>query len=245
MQPMLEVLEISKTFGGTVALDGISIKLTPGIYLVAGPNGAGKTTLLRTVTGAEYPSSGSVILEGKDYFANRAQMRRYINYLSDSVPLYNDMTVEGHLVYRGRLKGLSSRRLRARVRHVTESLGLKAIFTKSISTLSAGQRKCVGIADAMLTDSRILAIDEPFDALDSLHCEMLCKALATAARHTVILLATNRLDAAESIDGQCIVLTAGSLAGVFDIAKRPEGMTISQAVSETLRQYYSKAPEVK
>lgn len=240
---MLEVSNLRKTYGGTVALDGVTFNLEPGIYLVAGPNGAGKTTLLRTLTGAEVPSAGSILLEGIDISSDRMRLRRHINYLSDSVPLYRDMTVEGHLIYRGRLKGLSSRRLRARIRHVTESLGLKAIYTKSTASLSAGQRKCVGIADAMLTDSRLLAIDEPFDALDSLHCEMLTKALTSAARHTVILLATNRLDAAEAIAGKCIVLTSGSLAGIFDTSNRPEGTTLSQAVSETLRKYYSTAPE--
>lgn len=242
---MLEVSNLRKTYGGTVALDNVTFNLEPGIYLVAGPNGAGKTTLLRTLSGAELPTSGSVSLEGNDIFGDRMRVRRHINYLSDSVPLYKDMTIEGHLVYRGRLKGLSSRRLRARIRHVIESLGLKAIYTKSTASLSAGQRKCVGIADVMLTDSRLLAIDEPFDALDSIHCEMLCKALASAARHTVILLATNRLDAAEAIDGKCIVLTSGSLAGIFETANRPEGTTLAQAVAETLRKHYSTAPEVK
>lgn len=240
---MLEVANLRKTYGRTVALASASFSLGPGICIVAGPNGAGKTTLLRTVTGAERPSSGSVMLEGTDVFGDFMRAHRHISYLSDAVPLYNDLSVEDHLIYRGRLKGLSARRLRARIRHVTELLDLKPIYTRRTALLSAGQRKRVGIADAMLTDSRLLAIDEPFGGLDATHCEMLSGALASVARHTVVLLASHNLEAARKIGSTCIVLASGAVAAHIDLAAGDSGESLSQRVSKALTAYYTSAPE--
>ena len=241
---MLDVAQLRKTYGATVALSSLTFSLDPGICIVAGPNGAGKTTLLRTVCGAERPTSGSVLLDGVDVHGGGLRIRRHISYLSDGVPLYNDLTVENHLIYRGRLKGLSSRRLRARIRHVTEILDLKPIYTWQTGCLSAGQRKRVGIADAMLTDVRLLAIDEPFDGLDLPHCEMLSRALLSLSRHTLVMLATHRLDVAGDLGGVCMVLASGALAARIDVSARPAGESLSSSVGAALRAFYASAPEV-
>lgn len=240
---MLEVVDLGKNYGRTAALASVSFSLPPGICIVAGPNGAGKTTLLRTLTGAERPSAGTITLDGVDVLSDPWKARRHISYLSDAVPLYGDLSVEDHLIYRGRLKGLSSKRLRARIRHVTELLDLKPVYTRYTSLLSAGQRKRVGIADALLSDSRLLAIDEPYDGLDPVHCEMLTKALESLSRHTVIMLATHRLDAVEKTKSTCLVLASGRLAAKIDVATRPEGTTLTEAVANSVAAFYTSTPE--
>lgn len=233
---MLEAEKLVRNFGDTTALAGISFSLNPGICVVAGPNGAGKTTLLRAVSAVDPADSGRVMLDGMDVYSGNPRIRRHISYLSDSVPLYRDLTVEDHLQYRGRLKGLPARRLRARIRHVTDLLDLRPVFTRRTSALSAGQRKRVGIADAMLTDSRVLAIDEPFDGLDADHRALLAKALRGVARHTLVMLATHVFDALDSAQGTCMVLSHGEIASMFafggDCAdKRPLAERIASALA--------------
>lgn len=261
---MLEVRNLVKRYGAATALAGVSFSIDPGICAIVGPNGAGKTTLLRTVTGAERADSGTVTLDGMDVYANAPRIFRHIGYLSDQVPLYRDLTVEDHLLYRGRLKGLVPRRLRARVRHVTELLDLKPVFSKQTSSLSAGQRKRVGIADAMLTDVRVLAIDEPFEGLDADHCEMLAAAFASAARHTLVLLATHRFDVLEKAGGTCLVLASGALAASFAFGGRagdsasfagpgaPSGgggaapsAPLAARIADALRAHYASGLEVQ
>ena len=240
---MLEATKLRKNYGGTVALDSVSLSLNPGICIVAGPNGAGKTTLLRTVSGAEHPTSGSVTLDGMDVHGDSLRMRRQISYLSDAVPLYRDLSVEDHLLYRGRLKGLSAMRLRARIRHVSELLDLKPIYTRPTASLSGGQRKRVGIADAMLTEVRLLAIDEPFAGVDETHCEMLVAAFASVSRHTLVMLATHRLDSAALLGGTCVVLASGALAATFPCSASPGGGSLAAGVAEAVRAHYASELE--
>ncbi len=214
---MLEVRQLTRTFGRHAAVSGLSFSLDAGICVVAGPNGAGKTTLLRTLVGADRAANGSVSLDGLDVFADPMRAHRHMSYLADIVPLYKDLTVEEHLTYRGRLKGLSGRRLRARLRHVIEALDLKAIATTRTASLSAGQRKRTGIADALLCETRMLLIDEPFAGLDREHIGPLLDLLATTAKHAIVLLATHDIAAVSRLDGQCLVLHAGHFAGLIPL----------------------------
>ncbi|MBQ6924850.1 MAG: ABC transporter ATP-binding protein [Kiritimatiellae bacterium] len=215
---MLEVRQLTRTFGRRPAVAGLTFTLDAGICVVAGPNGAGKTTLLRTLVGADRASDGSVLLDGLDVFADPIRAHRHMSYLADTVPLYKDLTVEEHLTYRGRLKGLSGRRLRARLRHVIEALDLKTLATVRTAALSAGQRKRAGIADALLCETRMLLIDEPFAGLDQDHVEPLLDLFATTAKHAIVLLATHNIPAVSRLDGQCLILHAGRLAGLIPLA---------------------------
>ena len=216
---MLEVRQLSRSFGRHEAVSGLTFSLDSGICVVAGPNGAGKTTLLRTIVGADKAAGGSVMLDGLDVFANPMQAHRHMSYLADTVPLYKDLTVEEHLTYRGRLKGLSGRRLRARLRHVIEALDLKSLATVRTAALSAGQRKRAGIADAMLCETRVLLIDEPFAGLDEEHIVPLLDLLSTIAKHAIVMLATHDLYAFGDMDGQCLVLHAGHFAGLIPLVE--------------------------
>lgn len=232
---MLEAHDIFKKYGGTSALESVSFALGPGLCAVTGPNGAGKSTLLRIASGAELPDGGAITLDGADIHTSVPEIFRHIAFLSDKVPLYADMTVEDHLNYRGRLKGITSLRLRAKIRHLAEILDLKPIFAKRTGALSGGQRKRVGIADAMLTDSKLLAIDEPFAGLDPVHCTMTAAALASAARHSIVLLATHRPDLLPSSSTSCLVLASGSLAARIEPSdgnKAPLAVRIAEAVSD-------------
>ena len=219
---MLEVRNLTKFFGRKAALSGLTFNLEPGICFVVGPNGAGKTTLLRTLIGAAKPSDGSVVLDGIDVFNEPLRAWRHMSYLSDAVPLYNDLSVEEHLEYRGRLKGLSGIRLRARLRHVIEALDLKNLATVRNAALSAGQRKRVGIADALLCETRVLLIDEPFAGLDREHVDPLCNELALVAKHANVLLATHDIETATKMAGNALVLYEGHLAGILPLEPQAE-----------------------
>ena len=230
---MLEVRQLTRCFGRYEAISGLTFSLDSGICLVTGPNGAGKTTLLRTLVGADKAADGSVTLDGLDVFADPMRAHRHMSYLADTVPLYKDLTVEEHLTYRGRLKGLSGRRLRARLRHVIEALDLKGLATVRTAALSAGQRKRAGIADAMLCETRVLLIDEPLAGLDEEHVGPLIDVLATVAKHSIVLLATHDLYAFDDQEGQALVLHAGHFAGLIPIVAE-DGAQLAKRYSDCL-----------
>jgi ABC-2 type transport system ATP-binding protein len=208
---MLEIRQLSKRFGTTAALDNVSLQVKPGgIGAVVGPNGAGKSTLLRIVAGVLAPSAGQVFVGGMDTRTQGNQVRRLIGFLPEQCPLYRDLRVEEHLIYRGRLKGLAGKRLRARLRSVIEGCGLDDIRRRLTGRLSLGQRQRVGLADVMLTEPRLMVLDEPFAGLDADQADRFCDLLAgVCARHGTVLLATHRLDLVGRLCSSCTTLTQG------------------------------------
>lgn len=243
---MLEVKKLSKSFGATRALSDLSFSLERGVCVVSGPNGAGKTTLLRTICGIEFPTHGEIEIDGIDSLRDPFRARRVVSYLSDSAPLYNDLTVEGHLIYRGRLKGLSGKRLRARIRHVTEIFDLKPIFTKKNRLLSQGEKKRVALADAVLVDCRLLALDDPFAGLDDSHIAPILAAIRVIGRHCVVLLATHALSDVSPIADSCLLLSSGNLVEkIIPSGDEKLDFNLSEAVAGALSKYYASWPEEK
>lgn len=215
---MLSARNLSVRYGHVAALSDVSFDLDTGLCFVCGQSGAGKTTLLRAVCGVAGPSIGTISLDGVDIAENPVGIRRHISYMPDVPPLYPDLTVEEHLSYRARLKGLSGRRLRARMRHVMEALDLKDLATRRTASLSAGQRRRAGIADALLCDTRLLLLDDPFAGLDAAHARSLLDTLAPVAKHAIVLLATHDLALASAAAGaKCLVLDSGHLAALMDV----------------------------
>lgn len=233
---MLEVCGLSRNFGRTAALDAVSFRLDSGVCTVIGPNGAGKTTLLRTLAGALHPTRGTASLDGVDIFNDPFAAHAKMSYLSDKVPLYTDLTVEEHLIYRGRLKALSGVRLRARVRKVINALDLGEIARERITRLSAGQRKRTGLADAFLTDCKLYLVDEPFAGLDEMHAAKFTEYVRDIAQRATVMMATHEIEIAEKCGGKFMVLREGRLLG--DIAAggaAPARKTYADMLAEAAR----------
>ncbi|MGI6100656.1 MAG: ABC transporter ATP-binding protein [Lentisphaerae bacterium] len=215
---MLEVRNVEKRYAGRLALRDVSLEVPAGeVHVVVGPNGAGKSTLLGIVAGVIRPGAGQVLIGGVDIFGARAPtVRRHMAFLPENCPLYNDLRVEEHLTYRGKLKGLSGKRLRARMRSVMENCSLESFRRQLIGRLSLGERMRVGLADALMTEPRLLVLDEPFAGLDPEQAGHICALLAGYGRHGTVLLATHRLEAAERLGPRCSALYRGRLAATLD-----------------------------
>lgn len=232
---MLEVRQVSKRFGPVRALDSVSLEVASGeIVAVVGPNGAGKSTLLRIVAGVLAPVAGEVLIGGMDARTRAVPVRRQVAFLPEDCPLYDDLRVAEHLEYRGRLKGLGGKRLRARLRSVIAVCDLSEIRQRLISRLSRGQRQRVGLADVMLTDPRLMVLDEPFAGLDQRQAENCCAALEGGLRHGAVLLATHRLDLAERLHARCLVLREGRCAGILAAADGSAAVPLAQRLRRLL-----------
>lgn len=233
---MLEVRGISKNFGRTVALDAVSFDADVGVCSLVGPNGAGKSTLLRTLAGVMRPLGGTAVMDGVDIFDNPFAVHAKMSYLSDRVPLYNDLTIEEHLIYRGRLRALSGVRLRARVRKVISAFDLGEISRVRISRLSAGQRKRTGLADAFLTDCKLYLIDEPYAGLDEAHASLLSDYVRCVAQHSTVMMATHDFELASSCGGKFLVLREGRLLGEVPAGTpRPPREVYGEMLAEAAR----------
>jgi ABC-2 type transport system ATP-binding protein len=150
---MIQVENLSKTYAGFRAVQGISFQVAKGeIVGFLGPNGAGKSTTMKVLAGYLPPTDGRIRIAGYDVVTESLQVRQRIGYMPENVPLYTDMRVTEFLRFRAELKKVARRKIKERVDLVEQRCSLKEVENKIIGTLSKGYRQRVGLADAMVHD---------------------------------------------------------------------------------------------
>ncbi|HET7761293.1 MAG TPA: ATP-binding cassette domain-containing protein [Phycicoccus sp.] len=165
----LEIDEVAKSYGGTRAVDGVSLSAGRGIIGLLGPNGAGKTTLLRMVATVLAPDSGRLSLLGLDPSdpKQRTEIRRGLGYLPQSPGLYPGFTPFDLVDYVAVLKEHTDREWRREeCRRVLSSVGLEDVMHRRIRKLSGGMKQRVALAAAMVGSPELLVLDEPANGLD-------------------------------------------------------------------------------
>ena len=121
----LSVEQLRKTFGETIAVDGISFAAAPGeIFGLLGPNGAGKSTTLNCVSGLLPPSSGRILVLGKDIVTAGAEARAPLGVVPQDLAIYEDLDARENLAYWGEASGMRGSALKSRAKEVLESIGL-------------------------------------------------------------------------------------------------------------------------
>ncbi len=164
---MLEVTNLTKTYGRIQSVSGLSFSIKEGETVgLLGPNGAGKSTTMRMLTGYIAPTAGHVTIMGKDVVDQPLKARRYIGYLPELPPLYLNMTVAEHLAVVCSLRGISKPRVAGQVAQVCNSLAISDVKGRVIKHLSKGYRQRVGFAAALIGDPKLLILDEPTVGLD-------------------------------------------------------------------------------
>ena len=162
---VLSVAELCKTYGGNVAVDGISFAVRPGeIVGLLGPNGAGKTTTINMVLGVLEPTSGAIRIEGTDLAARRTQALSRTNFAAVYAPLPGNLTVRQNLRVFGMVYGV--RGLAARIEELLDQFELRRFRDTRCGVLSSGEQTRVALAKAMLNRPRLLLLDEPTASLD-------------------------------------------------------------------------------
>jgi osmoprotectant transport system ATP-binding protein len=170
--PTVELREVRKRYGPTLALDGVSLEVNAGQVLVLlGRSGCGKTTALKTVNGLVRPDSGQVFALGEDVSrADPIALRRRIGYVIQETGLLPHLTVAENVALVPELLGWSRARIVERTEEMLTLVGLppEAFARKLPRQLSGGERQRVGLARALCADPPLLLMDEPFGALDPL-----------------------------------------------------------------------------
>lgn len=209
---MIEVRELTKRFGATVAVDRLSFSLDQGEILgFLGPNGAGKTTTMRILTGFFPPSSGQALINGHDVVEEPKAARRAVGYMPENVPLYSDMRVEEYLRFVGGAKGLDRGLSKKEAGRVMEAVGISKRAHQLIKQLSKGYRQRVGLAQALLGDPPVLILDEPtigFDPGQIVEIRSLIKGFAGSK---TVILSSHILPEVAATCSQVVIITQGRL----------------------------------
>jgi sulfate/thiosulfate transport system ATP-binding protein len=163
----IHVKDVSKRFGGHMALDRVSLEVPSGsLVALLGPSGSGKTTLLRIIAGLETADQGSVLLHDED--AGRVDVRdRNIGFVFQHYALFRHMTVYDNIGFALKVRGRPRKEIDVRVRELLRLIQLENIEKRYPSQLSGGQRQRVALARALAARPHVLLLDEPFGALDA------------------------------------------------------------------------------
>lgn len=212
---MIEVQQLTKRYGPTLAVSGVSFEVKKGEVLgFLGPNGAGKTTTMRVITGYLPPSSGSVKVAGFDVVEESLEARKHTGYLPENPPVYTDMRVSEYLAFVGRIKGVPRSELKKRADEVSEKCAITDVRSRQIGKLSKGYRQRVGLAQALIHNPDVLVLDEPTAGLDPkqiIETRELIRSLA--GQHTVVL-STHILPEVSKTCERVVVINAGKVVAV-------------------------------
>lgn len=209
---MLELLNIARVYrGGTRGVDGVTLRLGPGLVGLLGPNGAGKSSLMRIAATVTRPTSGQVLFAGADVVAHPDQLRRNLGYLPQDFGVYPHLSAREFLSYLAAVKGMPAKTARARIGELLELLDLAGTGKRPLGAYSGGMLRRVGIAQALLADPRVLIIDEPTAGLDPEQRVAFRNLLADLAADRVVLLSTHIVSDIESVAADIAVMAGGRL----------------------------------
>ena len=207
---MINIEKLRFSFGSRRILRGIDVSIAPGEKIgLVGANGAGKTTLLKILSGIMMPDEGSVAIDGVELSENPIKYRSFIGYLSESATTYEDMRVKEYLAFRAKLKGEAPKRLRRRLAEALELCHLDEVPREFIGNLSAGWRKRVALADALLMRPRFLLLDDFFAGFDISLRDEFSGIIGNVAAFSSVIVSGHELGDIIKCSGKILILKNG------------------------------------
>lgn len=213
MSSTIEVRDVRKSYGDTVVLDGVDLRVARGtIFALLGPNGAGKTTLINILSTLVTADSGRVSIDGCDVATDPDGVRAAISLTGQNAAVDAVLTGEENLRMLARLSGFSAAGARERAEQLLEQFDLVAARAKRVKSYSGGMRRRLDIALGLVATPPVLFLDEPTTGLDTRSRQALwATILELAADGVTILLTTQYLEEADALADRIAVLDHGRI----------------------------------
>jgi ABC-2 type transport system ATP-binding protein len=230
---MLIVHNVTKNFGKFNALKEINLEFHNGVYGLLAPNGAGKTTLIKMLTTLLFPTSGSILYNGKDIIKLDEGYREILGFLPQEFGYYKNYSPTDYLLYLAALKGIDRQKAKTRVQELLKLVALEDVANKKMKKFSGGMIQRVGIAQAMLNDPKILILDEPTAGLDPKERVRFRNLLTDLARDRIVILSTHIVSDVESIANEIIMIKDQQVLyqdSVSNICKKLAGLVYETEV---------------
>jgi ABC-2 type transport system ATP-binding protein len=229
---MIEVAELTKSYGSIEALRGISFHVAPGeVVGLLGPNGAGKSTAIKIITGYLQPDSGEVEVDDLDVLTHTREVQARIGYLPENAPLYPELSVQTYLRMMADLRQIPREEQPARLSEAIYATGLTEHLTRPIGQLSKGFRQRVGLAQAILHKPKLLIFDEPTVGLDPTQIVEIRNLIRRLARYSTILFSSHILSEVEAVCDRVIIIMNGQVkadARLADLAATANAVLVLQ-----------------
>ncbi|WP_420623090.1 ABC transporter ATP-binding protein [Candidatus Poriferisodalis sp.] len=228
---IVETSALTQRFGSTVALDTLDVRMRTGVTGLVGANGAGKTTLLNALLGLRIPTAGSATVLGLDPRSQGAALRAKVGFAPERDVLPDEMRAVEFVRHLAQVRGLPRSEARTRASDSLWLVGLGEERTRTLGTMSTGQRQRVKLAQAMASDPQLVLLDEPTSGLDpTQRSDMLTLIGEISNEHSVsVVLSSHLLEEVERVCDHIVALDAGRLVAEGPIAELigdGEGVTL-------------------
>lgn len=209
---MIEVNDISRSYGNQLALDGLSFNVRKGsVHGFLGPNGAGKTTTMKILAAMLPPDSGKVFIDGVDTSLHPLEIRKKIGILLEQPPLFLDMVGRDYLEYVARLRLVPKGEVKDRVEFVIEKLGLQDVQSRILGNLSKGYKQKFGVAQAIVHNPEFVILDEPTSGLDPQAVMEMRSLIKDLKQEHTVLFSSHLLKEADLICDDVTIISDGKL----------------------------------
>lgn len=212
---MIEVKNITKKYGNTIAVDNISFDVKDGeVVGFLGPNGAGKSTTMNMITGFIEPTEGQIIINGNDISKKPKQAKKQIGYMPENVPLYYELTVKEFVTYMAELKFVKRQERKAEVEKILKETGLADVQKKLIRNLSRGYKQRVSLAGALVGNPDVIILDEPTVGLDPKQITEIRNLIKELGKKHTVILSTHILSEVSQICEKVVIINKGKIVAI-------------------------------
>ncbi|MGW9414153.1 ABC transporter ATP-binding protein [Arthrobacter cupressi] len=228
--PALALRGLAKRFGDKIAVNGISLDVPAGsFYGVVGPNGAGKTTLLSMATGLLRPDYGTAFIHGVDVWARPLEAKKLMGILPDGVRLFDRLSGEQLLSYAGLLRGMDRAVVQSRAGELLAALDLSKDAGTLVVDYSAGMRKKIALASALIHAPRLLVLDEPFESVDPVSAANIRGILEQyVASGGTVIVSSHVMDLVQRMCDHVAVVAAGRVLAAGTVEEVRAGATLEE-----------------
>ena len=212
MKNSIEVINLSKSYKTKKAVNNINFKIDENeIVGLLGPNGCGKTTTIGMILGLLKPTSGQVLINGKNIENNKISILHKMNFISPYIELPKKLTVKQNLIVYGKLYNIQN--LNQRINFLSEKLRLGDLLDKITGELSSGQKNRVSLAKALINDPTVLLLDEPTAALDPETADFIRTFLEKykEEKKISVLLASHNMDEVKRLCNSVMMMKDGNI----------------------------------
>lgn len=208
----VKTTELTKLYGNRRAVDGLNLEIEQGeLYSILGVNGAGKTTLIKMLSCLSRPSEGKAFILGKSVTEHSEEVKRLINLSTQATAVALNLTVEENLRMMAEIYGMKADEARQKTEKMIEALSFEEYKSSRAKTLSGGWRRKLSIAMALITQPKILFLDEPTLGLDVLARRELWKLINTFKGKMTIILTTHYMEEAQALSDRIGIMHAGRM----------------------------------
>ena len=212
---MIQVENITKKYGSFTAVNNINFEIDEGeIVGFLGPNGAGKSTTMNMITGFIEPTSGRIIVDGYDISKKPRKAKRQIGYMPEGVPLYSDLTVKEFVTYMAELKGVPKKEKKDKVQKAIEETGLQDVQNKLTRNLSRGYKQRVSMAGALVSNPKVIILDEPTVGLDPKQVTEIRALIKELGKEHTVILSSHILSEVSQICNRVIIINNGQIVAI-------------------------------